>query len=377
MILKSIKYSEYDNAPGAWHLENFDLEKINLIVGKNAVGKTRTLNVIGALADLVASDKAAFDEGFFEAVFLNEFSEQIELTIHFNNSKVIKEKLKIGDNVLLERGVGGIGTIFAKQLKKNIQFQLGDNELACVKKRDAIQHPFLENLFEWGKSARFFRFGYGLGKTHFQLLNDSKIGELNLKQTINVNAILKDGISKYKDDFTKKIIKDMKSLNYDISNIYIENIPNIAVSVSNIENIEQLQGVCIEEKGINKKLFQLDLSDGMFRALSLIIQLNYSILEGFNNLILVDDIGEGLDFERSTSLIKTLIDKAKKSNMQLLMSTNDRFVMNNVPLKYWSVLQRKNNICKVLNYSNSKEKFDEFNFTGLSNFDLLSTDFLA
>jgi len=57
------------------------------------------------------------------------------------------------------------------------------------------------------------------------------------------------------------------------------------------------------------------------------------------------------------------------------MSTNDRFVMNNVPLEEWCVLQRRGSVVRVLNYTNSKELFDEFKFTGLSNFDFLAMDF--
>ena len=66
--------------------------------------------------------------------------------------------------------------------------------------------------------------------------------------------------------------------------------------------------------------------NGMFRALSIIVQVNYSVLADTPSCILIDDIGEGLDFERSCDLIDVLISKAKNSSVQLLMATNDRFV---------------------------------------------------
>ena len=62
--------------------------------------------------------------------------------------------------------------------------------------------------------------------------------------------------------------------------------------------------------------------------------------------------------------------------IQLIMSTNDHYVMNNVPLEYWQVIQRKGGECRVFNYQNSKEKFDEFEYMGLNNFDFLATDYL-
>ncbi len=48
--LKSVEYSERSGGPKEWILECLRLGPINLIVGTNASGKTRALNVIGNLA---------------------------------------------------------------------------------------------------------------------------------------------------------------------------------------------------------------------------------------------------------------------------------------------------------------------------------------
>jgi len=57
---------------------------------------------------------------------------------------------------------------------------------------------------------------------------------------------------------------------------------------------------------------QHSMSQGMFRALSIIVQVNYSVLADTPSCILIDDIGEGLDFERSCDLIDVLMSKAQK-----------------------------------------------------------------
>lgn len=57
------------------------------------------------------------------------------------------------------------------------------------------------------------------------------------------------------------------------------------------------------------------------------------------------------------------------------MATNSKFVMNRVPLEEWSVLQRRGSQVKVLNHHNSAALFDEFRFTGLSNFSFFEMDF--
>ena len=50
------------------------------------------------------------------------------------------------------------------------------------------------------------------------------------------------------------------------------------------------------------------------------------------------------------------------------MSTNDKFVMNHVPLDEWTVLHRSGSVVHVRNHENSQAAFDDFKFTGLSNF---------
>ena len=101
----------------------------------------------------------------------------------------------------------------------------------------------------------------------------------------------------------------------------------------------------------------------------------YSILNNIQSCFLIDDIGEGLDYERASNLIKLVIEKAKSNNIQIIMSTNDRFVMNNVPLEYWAIINREGAKVKIFNRNNSNEMFEDFKYTGLNNFDLFSSDF--
>ena len=46
MKLYKLDYSQYEGEPQEWKIVNCTFGDINLIVGKNATGKTRTLNVI-------------------------------------------------------------------------------------------------------------------------------------------------------------------------------------------------------------------------------------------------------------------------------------------------------------------------------------------
>jgi predicted ATPase len=54
MILNKIDYQEFEGESNSWSLKNVELEKINLFVGKNATGKTRTINAISHIGNLLA-----------------------------------------------------------------------------------------------------------------------------------------------------------------------------------------------------------------------------------------------------------------------------------------------------------------------------------
>ena len=119
------------------------------------------------------------------------------------------------------------------------------------------------------------------------------------------------------------------------------------------------------------------MSQGMFRTLSILIQVNYSQMAKKATCILIDDIGEGLDFRRFWRLIDLLHRKAEDTSIQLVLSTNDRFVMNHVPLDEWSVLQQQGGHVPVKNCQNSRDVLEKVQVYGASNFSFLEMDFAS
>ncbi len=181
-----------------------------------------------------------------------------------------------------------------------------------------------------------------------------------------------EGKKKYSGKFTRKIVDDMNNIGYSLKEVGIKAMEGILLP----KNISGKPfGLYVKESDLSASTEQVEMSDGMFRTLSLIIQIHYSLLTSKPSCILIDDIGEGLDFQRSSALVKLLIERAKKSNIQLIMATNDRFIINSVPLECLLVIQRIGGISKVHNEENSRQLFDEFELTGLNNFDFFSSDY--
>jgi len=380
MRLEKLKYSQHENTPAEWKINELTLTNINLIVGRNAVGKTRTINVISGLARLLSEEKKiVWSDGNYEVDFLHE-GKRIEYEISYHERSINKEKLTIDDKELLTRDDSGEGTIFFHEENRPLKFQTPVDEVASFVRRDSIQHPFLEYLNEWGVNFVLYKFGEAMGQRSVIITKDlDSILDINIKDTENIVSIFLSGLnSKFGDEFKENIIKDMKLVDYDISDIQV--LPQTGFKLINAQIpmdliSEKPSGISVTENDLAVETPQNEMSQGMFRCLSVIIQFNYFLLHNKFGTILIDDIGEGLDYSRSSSLISLLIEKAESSKIQLIMTTNDRFVMNHVPIKYWIILHREGGEINCYNNRNSKEIFSKFESTGLNNFDLLTSNY--
>jgi energy-coupling factor transporter ATP-binding protein EcfA2 len=72
MRLKTIRYSEHAGTRQEWELEDLTLGSLNLLVGKNSSGKTRTLNIINGLAKMLCGEvKSVLISGNYDVTFEN------------------------------------------------------------------------------------------------------------------------------------------------------------------------------------------------------------------------------------------------------------------------------------------------------------------
>ncbi len=370
MKLDIIHYRQNQGLSSEWRLEGCQLGNINLIVGQNATGKSRILSTIRIITALISGQESLkYHKSLreWELIFNADSKENKTIyNLSVDEDKIIKENFTIGSKTFLNRQSSGEGKIWAKKLDCEIDFQIPNDELAALKKIDTIQHPFFEDIYTWAHSCLYYQFGTELGKTS---LFNNQFNINNIRNDVDFNdpdqivVIFKLGENEFKDSFIDAIKSDMSRIGYGLNKVGTEIFQ------------ESLERLFVEENDLSEKTSQLSMSQGMFRSLSLITQINYLLMAKKPSCILIDDIGEGLDFERSSAMIKLLIDKVKDTSVQLVMTTNDRFIMNGVPLEYWSVIERKPGVAKLHNIHNSKQIFEDFKFTGLNNFDFFSTEF--
>ncbi|MBY0232908.1 MAG: ATP-binding protein [Gemmataceae bacterium] len=377
MRLASVCYTEFAGTAQEWRLDGLALRDRNLLVGKNATGKSRTLNVIANLAKNLAGTGAVLPGPMRYRVRFDHDGKPLEYGFSSSEGSILEERLAIDGRILLDRGAKGEGRIFAERIDggKEIDFQAPQEELAAVVRRDAIQHPFFQPLHDWGASVRHYDFGTPLGKDTFgiQAPNGLKLPEPDDKDASLVVAIFRRAMRELGEERFKRILlADLERMDYPADDVR-------AGATASIQLVPPMPGevliLSVKERGLAGITEQQQMSRGMFRVLSLLILANYAMLSRRASCLLIDDIGEGLDFDRSCLLIDLLREKAEAGGLQLVAATNDKFVMDRVPMDEWTVLVREGSRLKALDAANSPDLFDEFRFTGLSNFSFLEMGF--
>ncbi|KQV89775.1 hypothetical protein ASC87_28590 [Rhizobacter sp. Root1221] len=368
-MLKSLKYSESAGQPQEWRLERTEFGRVNLLVGKNSTGKSRAMNTLAGLAHILSGKlSVVYQSGAFEAEFELEHG-AYELELHMHAGNVVREVLRVNGALVLERSEEGRGKIWFEQLQEFVSFELDPRQFALPNRRDKLQHPFAVELAEWAAGVTLVPFGSELGKRELALGQVAIIqsaGRLQDRPSL-INVYISSFVA-YGADYDHAIVRGMRKLGYSISAVHAKQLPSDLFPGLQEAPI----GLVIHDDELNLEIPQTHMSQGQYRALALVIHLNAAMFSGSETLCLIDDIGEGLDYERASLLVEIAIELAQQSQFQLVMTSNDRFVMNKVPLQYWAVLERKKHTVRAYTARNSPQAFEDFKFLGLSNFDFFT-----
>jgi len=281
MFLEEIKFCRFKGQKYEWSMEGkpqkgaynqaVTFQDINLVVGKNATGKTKTIDTIRQLADLLSGDvklsQLMYNTATYNLIFNND-GDTIAYNLEFEEGKIKQECLKVNEDSKLRRNSKD-GEMFYQKAGSFLEFQMEEDKLA-VSRVDNIQQPFFEPLHNWGKSLNHYRFGGQLGKG--RLLRDvNAINEdekITLKDTGNVTEIFVNGKRRFGDEFIEKIIADMKRRAHNISAVSLDTVKFFPVPAF---------GLGVQEMDIDAITDQKEMSQGMFRAFSLLIQLHFSV----------------------------------------------------------------------------------------------------
>ena len=326
-------------------MDRLSLRSQNLVVGLNAVGKSRTVSAIGRVARFILGEKDLLADDFSCSLLL-ENGNKLEYSFEISGGEISAEILKKDGRPIISR------ERFSAKMNEDLVSPPG-NKLLIQVRRDTILYPEIEEIILWAEHTSMFVFS-----------NITTSPDSLSPYAISKEPLLPIMFEKISEKQREQLVGYMKQMAY---------------CIERIEPFEREKGsktLHIYENGINKPLTPFELSNGMFRVFCVLLYMLYfSTLQDAGCLI-IDDMGEGLDYLRSTKLGKIMFSYCKDKNIQLIATSNDSFLMNAIDLQHWNILLRKGNTVHSLNIKNSSDLFERFARTGLSNFDLLSSNFL-
>jgi hypothetical protein len=234
MKLSTISYSEHSRDPREWKLDKLILGDINLLVGKNATGKTRSLNLISALSNLLSGQRRDINEGHWVTEFTDD-DYRFHYKLKLDRKEVVSEQLLRFNGkrkkVLLQRGKGGSGKLWAEKSKRQMDFQSPPDQIAAVARQDRIQHSYFIRLVDWGKATFYFKFGRISGSTLTYMADDpAQKSSFDPKDTSNVIEVFRRGKEAFDEDFTNDVISDMERIGYSVEQIGIAPPTGITIS---------------------------------------------------------------------------------------------------------------------------------------------------
>lgn len=369
MKITRLLYGEYFGDDREWIVSEIQFSDVNLIVGKNSTGKSRLLNVIVGLASLIdGQQKILFDSARYDISF-EHGHESFNYRLDIDAGCIISETLSCDGDLLFARDFNGEGEILHIKAEQMLDFSVPDSVLVLTAKRDRIQHPYIEHFHRWASRVRFYQFGTSLGREQLAQVPEV-VAMLNGESSVDHSRLMdvySKGFANWGEDYDDAILMDLERLGYPCENVGIDQI-----DIRGSKGF-QLAALFVHEAGLKTPTYQTVMSQGMFRALGMVIHLNYASFLDESRTVIIDDIGEGLDFERACSFVKLLTERCQKHGFQLFMSTNDKFVMNQVDLDHWCILNREGSVVSATTKRSDPDLFEEFEFMGLNNFDLFSS----
>src|SRR5262249_46694946 len=150
-----------------------------------------------------------------------------------------------------------------------------ETDAAVVARMDKIQHSFLEPLGEWGVGVRHYEFGGKMGRAYVTLL--VKEGPVPDPRDVNaVVALFRKAVAEVGQEFTDSVKRDINQIGYDVETIGVMAPTDVVIQSAIGMPVEPVI-LFVKERDLPSVTQQTEMSQGMFRAFSIIIHLNYAI----------------------------------------------------------------------------------------------------
>ncbi|NQT35121.1 ATP-binding protein [bacterium] len=339
-----------------WSFKKVNLGRINLLVGASGCGKTRFLNTLFNLSTFIAQGQS-FRQGKWD---ITARIEEKHYEWHYEGvsdsegvNKVTVESLKLrtdsSEEMIVERTLDEF-KFKSQQLPKLEREKLS---ITMLKEEDTIQ-PFYR-MFAHGL-RRLFHASALQDAVAFQSIPDEIIKKFESKPDLE-EFVRHDFSVQTKLYLLQKFFPEKYELATSLFQDVFPSIKQTRVDlVSQTPSPIKIKGsfpvFAVKEKGVQNWLPLPELSSGMQKVLLIITDV-LSFTSGC--IYMIDEYENSLGVNAIDFLPDFLIDHGGSN--QFFITTHHPYLINNMPMSSWLVLNRRGSNVAIRNGSEFKELF--------------------
>jgi len=328
-------------------INRFPIDDFNLLISDNAQGKSRLLRMLSFFSQLFR-DKPK--------IIKSNFSGELAFEVRYSqNVEEVKYEIDIvpsnGENIFHESVTRNGKPVYSSEKKllfnetaqcevKNYFIPKNLPALSSINESDFTTINLLRNFFQ-----------------RIVLVDSNKSREIKVSPDsivpdaggANISSVLNNWKKSYPEIFN------------EVVNEFMECFPlihKIYFTKQDIQDVMQADVLTLDEDNVDKPILQTQWSDGLIRILYLLmapkIPFNINGERLPPSLVLVDEIENGLDFNRLKYIINYLRDHSDDS--QVMISSHSPLVCDFVHPGNWIVVKRKG---PELNFMSPKLKEKE------------------
>jgi predicted ATPase len=331
MKIQSLSFKDIDRN---WYISNLELEDLTLLVGASGVGKTKILDCIEILRDLV------LNLGNFK---YKSISWNLKFTL-LNNNHYEWKGVRLREDGFLEEEILLNGESFVKRedgkviLSDGIKLKLNnESSLLYLLSEDERVEPVIQ------------AFGNIIYNKWFAEESDRRVyvaDRENLKredysiqqiQELQAHPLTKFYLS---DKCELPVRKEIEARFVDIFP-FVKDVTIIRARSSGKQEIV----LGMDEVGVDIPIFHLEFSSGMYKTF---LQLCELYLSPAGTVFLIDEFENSLGINCIDELT-TVIQSAAQRNIQFVITSHHPYIINQIHYKNWKLVTRAGGEVKVQN----------------------------
>lgn len=346
--MKILEYKYKDSGDPGWDFQKLYLNKINLLVGQSAVGKTRILNTFSNMRKFITGDRQAKNGEWLIKFEINDILYSWSFKI--NQEIVANEKLIVTpnntDKILINRNQKQFiynGKNLPKLDVNQLSLQLLKNEDDIIPLYEGFSKIYRRDF--WGqeleKQARISEYSENI--KNMLATNPLSISE----QPVSIRLLY---MQKYNTAMYELVTGTFMEIFPFIKDIKIIDIREI--STGNLPSANPFPVATFKEKTSQNPIPIMELSSGMQKVLLILTDI-CSAQE--NSVFLFDEYENSLG-ENAIDFFPDFIASIPKNN-QYIITSHHPYLINTIPISQWHVFHRKGLRVNITNGSKLQDKY--------------------